>query len=136
VQKAGNKFPSSENRRINGPPSPPLIISPPDIDTAFRANMDKDYKLLDPRIIDAARALNMSISQAKEATAAMSLSLLQILGIEEAPKGKIALQYVLRGPLISPEEEAGLSTHMRNLVSWYKEHINKEEHETIFYGRC
>jgi hypothetical protein len=58
--------------------------------------------------------MNMSVSQAKEAAAAMNLSLLQMLGIEEAPKGEIALQYVLRGPLIRPEEEAGLSTHMRN----------------------
>jgi hypothetical protein len=97
--------------------------------------MGKDYELLDPRIIDDARALNMSVSQAKEVAAAMSLSLLQMLGIEEVPKGEIALQYVLRGPLISPEEEVGLSTHMRNLLSWCKEHIKKEEHETIFYGR-
>jgi hypothetical protein len=53
----------------------------------------------------------------------MSLSLLQMLGIEDAPKGEIALQYVLWGPLISLVEKAGLSTHLRNLLSWYKEHI-------------
>jgi hypothetical protein len=66
--------------------------------------MDKDYELLDSRVIVAARAINMSISQAKEAAAAINLSILQMLDIEEAPKGQISLQYVLRGPLISPEE--------------------------------
>jgi hypothetical protein len=62
----------------------------------------------------------------------MNLSLLAMLGIEEAPKGQIVHQYVLWGPLISPEEEAGLSTHMRNLLSWYKVHIKNKDMKHFF----
>jgi hypothetical protein len=83
---------------------------------AFRADMDNDYELLDPRVIVAARARNMSVLQAKEAAAAINLSL-QMLDIEEAPKGQIALQFFLRVPLISPKEEVGLSTYMQNVLS-------------------
>jgi hypothetical protein len=35
--------------------------------------MDKDYELLDPRIINAAKELNMTGSQAKEAAAAIGV---------------------------------------------------------------
>jgi hypothetical protein len=48
-----------------------------------------------------------------------------MLGIEEAPVGQIVPQYVLGGPLISPEEEDGLSTNMQNLLGWYKVHIKE-----------
>jgi hypothetical protein len=104
-----------------------------DIDKAFRADMDKYYELLDPRIIHAARELSMSVSQAKEQADTICISLAQILGIEEAPKGEISRQYVIRGPLVSPEEEASLSTHMRNMLSWYnKEHIKKKNMKEYF----
>jgi hypothetical protein len=105
-----------------------------DIDKAFRADMDKDYELLDPRIIHAARELNISVSKAKEQADAIGISLSQMLDIKEAPKGEIVWQYVIRGPLVSHEEEASLSTHIRNMLIWYKEHIKKEEHERIFFG--
>jgi hypothetical protein len=85
--------------------------------------MDKDRELLDPRVIAAARALGMTVMQAKETAAEMNLSLLAMLGIEEALMGQIVQKYVLGGPLISLEEEDDLSTHMRNLLGWYKVHI-------------
>jgi hypothetical protein len=55
-----------------------------------------------------------------------------MLGIEEAPKGEISWQYVIRGHLVSPKEEARLSTHMRNMLSWYKEHIKKKNMKEYF----
>jgi hypothetical protein len=67
----------------------------------------------------------MYVMQAKETAAGMNISLRQMFGIEEVPTGQISLQYVLRGPLISPEAEAGLSTNMRNLLNWYKLHIKR-----------
>jgi hypothetical protein len=106
---------------------PPLIIGPTDIHMSFRAKMDKDHELLDPRVIAAARALGMTVMQAKETAAEMNLSLLAMLGIEEAPMGQILQKYVLGGPLISPEEEDGLSTHMQNLLGWYKVHIQNKD---------
>jgi hypothetical protein len=85
--------------------------------------MDKDRELLDPRVIAAAGALGMTVMKAKETAARMNLSLLAMLGTKEAPVGQIVPKYVLGGPLISPEEEDGLSTNMRNLLGWYKVHI-------------
>jgi hypothetical protein len=70
--------------------------------------------------------------QAKETTSEMNLSLLAMLGIEEAPKDQIVQKYVLGGPLISPEEEDGLSTHMQNLLSWYKVHIRNKDMKHFF----
>jgi hypothetical protein len=49
-----------------------------------------------------------------------------MLGLEEAPVGKIVVKYLLGRPLINPEEEGGLSTNMRNLLDWYKMHIKKD----------
>jgi hypothetical protein len=51
----------------------------------------------------------MSVTQAKETAAKMNISLRQMFGIEEVPTGQVSLQYVLQGPLISPEAKAGLS---------------------------
>jgi hypothetical protein len=51
--------------------------------------MDKDRELLDPRVIAAAGALGMTVMQDGETKAEMNLSLLAMLGIEEAPKGQI-----------------------------------------------
>jgi hypothetical protein len=103
--------------KISSKIAPLLIIGHTDIHTAFRAKMDKDCELLDSRVIAAAGALGMTIMQAKEAAAEMNLSLLAILGIEEAPMGQIEQKYILGGALISPEEEDGLSTHMQNLLA-------------------
>jgi hypothetical protein len=68
-----------------------------DIDKAFKADMDKDYDLLDPIIIESAQRLNMSMMQAKETAPGISHSLRQMFGIEDVPRGQISLQYVLRG---------------------------------------
>jgi hypothetical protein len=88
--------------------------------------MDMDNELLDPIIIQAAKGLNMSVMQAKDTAVGMGLSLRQMFGIEEVPRGEISLQYVLWGPLISLVEEDDLSTHMQNLLNWYKVHIKKK----------
>jgi hypothetical protein len=64
---------------------PPLIVES-DIDKAFKVDMDKNYDLLDPIIIQFAKILNMSVTQVKE-TAARVLSLYQMFGIEEVPRG-------------------------------------------------
>jgi hypothetical protein len=87
--------------------------------------MDKDRELLDPRVIAAAGALGMTVMKAKETAIGMNISLLAMLGHEEAPVGQIVEKYVLGGPLINHEEEGGLSTNMRNLLGWYKIHIKR-----------
>jgi hypothetical protein len=74
----------------------------------------------------------MYVLQAKETAGGMGLSLCQMFGIEEVPRGEISLQYVLRGPLIILEEEASLSTHMQNLLNWYKVHIKKKNMKQYF----
>jgi hypothetical protein len=94
--------------------------------------MDKDRELLDPRVIAAAGALGMTVMKAKETANGMNLSLLAMLGIEEVPMGQIVPKYVLGGPLISPEEEDGLSKHMRNLLDWYKVHIQNKDFKQYF----
>jgi hypothetical protein len=74
----------------------------------------------------------MCVSEAKQRADGMGLSLCQMFDMEEVPRGEIALQYVLRGPLIIPEEEARLSTQMQNLLSWYKKHIKKKNKKQYF----
>jgi hypothetical protein len=81
--------------------------------------------LIDPRVVRAAKLLGVTVMQAKETADGLNMPLLALLGLEEAPVGEMVEQYVLGGPLIKPEEEGGLSTHMRNLNYWYKEHIKK-----------
>jgi hypothetical protein len=61
----------------------------------------------------------------------MNISLLAMLGLEEAPLGQIAEKYVLGGPLINPKEEGGLSTNMQNLLCWYKMHIKERTSNII-----
>jgi hypothetical protein len=94
---------------------PPLIVAPPDIHTAFKADLEEVRLLLDPRVVGAAKLLGISVMQAKETTDGLNMPLLALFGLEEAPVGEIVEQYVLGGPLIKPEEERSLSTHMRNL---------------------
>jgi hypothetical protein len=79
---------------------------------AFIAEMDQDRELLDPRVIAAAAALGMTVMKAKETVAGLNISLLAMLGLEEALVGLLVEIYVLRGPLVNPKEEGGLSTNM------------------------
>jgi hypothetical protein len=74
--------------------------------------MDKDHELLDPRVIAAAAALDMTVMKAKETAAGMGIPLLALLGLEEASVGQLVERYVLGEPLINPEEEGSLSTNM------------------------
>jgi hypothetical protein len=67
---------------------PPLIVTPHDIHTSFRADLDMDRDLLDPRVIGAARALGITVMQAKETAARLNMPLLALLGLEEAPVGE------------------------------------------------
>jgi hypothetical protein len=71
-----------------------------------------DLELLDPRVIGAARALGITVMQAKETADGLNMPLLALLGLEEASVGEIVQRYVMRGPLIKPEEEGDLSTNM------------------------
>ena len=122
--KRGKKIPQLGEQKNQS--VPPLIVTS-DIDKAIRG--DKDY---DPRIINAARELNMSVSEANERAAAMGLSVAELLGIEEVPMGEIVRQYVKREPLVSREEEASLSTNMRHLHDWYKGHTKKKNMKDYF----
>jgi hypothetical protein len=128
--KSGKQIPQLEEQKNQSVPL--LIIGPTDIHTSFRAEMDKDWELWDPRVIAAAGALGMTIMQAKETATKMNLSLLVMLGIEEAPMGQIVQKYVLGAPLIIPEEEDSLSTHMQNLLGWYKVHIQNKDFKQYF----
>jgi hypothetical protein len=79
---------------------PPLIVAPPpspDFHTAFRADLDMDRELLDPRVIGAAGKLGMTIMKAKEIAARLNISLLAMLGLEGAPLGHIVEKYVMGG---------------------------------------
>jgi hypothetical protein len=105
----------------------PLIVGPLDIDTSFRADLEEDRLLLDPRVVAAAQLLGLTVREAKQNAALLNVPLLLMLGLEEAPLGEVVEQYVLGGPLIKPEDERGLSTHMRNLLGWYKVHIQKKD---------
>jgi hypothetical protein len=78
--------------------------------------MDMDSELLDPRVIAVAGALGMTIMKAKETATRLNISLLAMLGLEEAQVGQIVEKYVIGVPLIKPEEEDDLSTNMRNLL--------------------
>jgi hypothetical protein len=86
-----------------------------------------DRELLDPRVVEAAKLMGETVMEAKESAAALNISLLAMLGLEEAPVGEIIERYVMGGPLIKPEEERGLSTNMRNLLGWYKAHTQKKD---------
>jgi hypothetical protein len=56
-----------------------------------------DRELLDPRLIAAAGALGMTIMKAKEIAARLNISILAMLGLEEAPVGHIVEKYVMGG---------------------------------------
>jgi hypothetical protein len=65
--------------------------------------------------------------QAKKTAAELNMPLLVLLGLEEAPVGEIVGKYVMGSPQIKPEEEGSLSTNKRNLLGWYKTHIEKRD---------
>ena len=110
---------------------PPLIVCS-DVDKDFRAAMDKDLELLDPRAIAAAKELGVTVSQAKEQATALGMSLGQLLGYEYAPMLEMARKYVQGEPMVSNEEMTGLSTHMRNLHTWYLVHTSKKDAKEWF----
>jgi hypothetical protein len=56
-----------------------------------------DRELLDPRVVEAAKLLGVTVMEAKESAAALNISLLAILGREEAPVGEIVERYVMGG---------------------------------------
>ena len=105
---------------------PPLIVCS-DIDKDFRADMDKDLQLLDPRAIPAAREQGITVSQAMENATAMGMTLGQLLGYEDQPMLEIARKYVTGESMVSNEELTRLSTHMRNLHDWYMVHTSKKD---------
>ena len=90
-----------------------------DIDKEFRAGMDKDFQLLDPRAISAAREMGITVTQAKENADAFGMSIGQLLGYEQAPMCEMARQYVKWQPLVTPVEDTQPSTNIRNLHNWY-----------------
>jgi hypothetical protein len=56
-----------------------------------------DRELLDPRVIGAIAALGMTVMKAKETAAGLNISLLVLLGLEEAQVGHIVEKYVMGG---------------------------------------
>jgi hypothetical protein len=48
-----------------------------------------DRELLDPRVVGAAKLIGETVMEAKETVAALNISLLAMLGLEEAPVGEI-----------------------------------------------
>ena len=127
--KSGKQVP--QLGELKNQPLPPLIVIS-DMDKQFRADMDKDFQLLDPRAINAARQLGITVAQAKENADAMGMSLGQLFGYEEVPMGEIARKYVKGQPLVSREEETQLSTHMRNLHEWYMMETSKKHSKEWF----
>ena len=85
--KSGKQIPQLGQQKNQS--VPPLIVSS-DIDKDFRADMDKDFKLMAPKAINAARAMGITVAQAKENATAAGMSLGQYLGYEEAPMAEIA----------------------------------------------
>nr|XP_051210356.1 uncharacterized protein LOC127327617 isoform X2 [Lolium perenne] len=100
---------------------------------SFRADMDKDFELMDPAIIAAAAAQGMTVTGAIERATEFGMTLRALLGLEDAPLSEVAFTYVPNGPLVEPAQEASLPTQMRNLLRWYKDFIkNKAGKEYIY----
>ena len=64
--------------------------------------MDKDMELLDPAILAAARAHQMTVTAAKERAAEFGMTLCALLGLEDALVSEVAFTYVRNGPLVEP----------------------------------
>src|SRR3954470_9494289 len=92
--------------------APLKVIS--DLDKAFRAEMDMDMQIMDPRARNNAALMGITVSQAKALANEENMSLGQYLGYEDTPVGQIVRQYVQGEPLVSNEELARLSTHAKS----------------------
>jgi hypothetical protein len=93
--------------------------------------MDMD---MDPAILAAARAQQMTVTAAKERAAEFGMTLRVVLGLEDAPISEVAFTYVPKGPLVEPGKETSLPTHMRNMLLWYQNEFikNKADKEYIY----
>jgi len=91
---------------------------------SLRAQMDNDMELMDPAIVAAARASNMTVAQAKQQANEWGMPLRAMLGLEDAPISEVAFNYVLNGPLVESGQEKSLPTNMRMLLEWY-DHFRK-----------
>ena len=141
--KSGKQIPQLGEQKNQS--VPPLIVTS-NSGEAFRAEMDKDWELLDPRFVNAAREQGVTVQEAKESATSVGISLAQMLGLDDTPMGPLARKYVKREPLVTPEEEKSLPTNMRQLHDWYKDHIKnknckeyitadvREEHHFKRYG--
>jgi hypothetical protein len=78
---------------------PPLIVKAAPSDTSFRADMDMG---MDPAILAAARAQQMTVTTAKERAAKFSMTLHAVLGLEDVSISEVAFTYVPKGPLVEP----------------------------------
>jgi hypothetical protein len=56
-----------------------------------------DRELLDPRVVEAAKLMGVTVMEAKESAATLNISLLAMLGLEETPVGEIVERYVMGG---------------------------------------
>ena len=103
---------------------PPLIVTS-DIDKEFRAAMDIDMELMDPRALAAAKEQGITVMEAKATATQCGMSLGAFLGYEVADTTP-ARNFVQGKSLVTVEEYKELPTHMRNLHKWYM-HIKKNK---------
>ena len=62
--KSGKQIPQLGEQKHQS--APPLIVRSSDIDKEFRAVMDKELQLLDPRVISAAREMGITVTRPKK----------------------------------------------------------------------
>jgi len=84
---------------------------------------------MDPRAIDAARQMGITVHQAKEQASAMGMTLGQLLGYEVAPVAEEAFKYEYGKPLVKPGTK--LTTRLRQLHDWYMTSTNKHGRQYI-----
>jgi hypothetical protein len=96
---------------------------------SFRSDMD-----MDPAILAAARAQQMTIMVTKERASEFGMTLHEVLGLEDVLISEVAFTYVPKGPLVELGQERSLPTHMRNLLLWYQNDFikNKADKEYIY----
>ena len=56
-----------------------------DIDKNFKADMDEDFELLDPKVVAAAKVQALTVSEVKASAIAMGMTLGQLLGLVDPP---------------------------------------------------
>ena len=84
--KSGKQIPQLGEQKNQS--VPPLIVTS-DGGEAFR-EMDKDWELLDPRYVNAAREQGVTVQEAKERAVAAGISLAQMLGLDDTPMDPLA----------------------------------------------